>query len=140
MHTNQQNQTRQRVNSSLLAACLARGLGAGIAKADVVPYTADANTLHLYHLDESAANIIDYGNGYGGVKINLWPNNVPSLGAATYTGFGTSLKVAQALATKSGAAIGAGPGSGTTPVAYNNTQFQGADGSFTYEVYIKLNQ
>jgi len=141
MHTNQKNQTRQRVNSSLLAAGLALGLGAGIAKADVVPYTADANTLHLYHLDESAANIIDYGNGYGGVKINLWPNNVPSLGAATYTGFGTSLNDAQSLSVlTSGAAIGAGPGSGTTPVTYNNTQFQGADGSFTYEVYVKLNQ
>jgi len=126
--------------SSLLAVLLPLALGANSARADVVPYTADAHTLHLYHLDETAANIIDYGNGYNNVKINLWPNNVPSLGAAAYSGFGTSLNDAQALAVNSGAAIGAGPGSGTTPVTYANTQFQGADGSFTYEVYIKLNQ
>ncbi|MCX6876665.1 MAG: Ig-like domain-containing protein, partial [Verrucomicrobia bacterium] len=121
-------------------ALLAIGL-ATTAQAQVVPYTADSHTLHLYHFDETSANIVDYGNGYGGTKINLWPNNIPSLGAAAYdTGFGTSLNVAQALAVKGGGAVGAGPGTGTTPVNYGDTQFRGADGSFTYEVYLRLNQ
>jgi autotransporter-associated beta strand protein len=56
----------------------------------VAPYTADANTLHLWHLDESAVPAIDAVAIPPGTNlVNL--ANGATLGASSFAGFGAAL-------------------------------------------------
>ncbi len=61
------------------------------ARASIVPpYTTDANTLHLWHLDESAVPAIDAVANPPGINcVNLSAG--ATLGNSSYPGFGTAL-------------------------------------------------
>src|SRR5258707_12296520 len=82
-------------------SCMKRFIAAGVLAAAfalaapgyaiiVAPYTADANTLHLWHLNESAVPAIDAVANLPGTNcINL--ANGATLGTNSYSGFGTAL-------------------------------------------------
>src|ERR1017187_10404702 len=57
----------------------------------VGPYTADTNTLHLWHLDETAVPAIDLA--IGGTNLTAL-RGAASLGNASFTGFGNCLSTA----------------------------------------------
>jgi len=79
-----------RWNSILLAAVLALALTvAQTAHALLVgPYTPDSATLHLWHLDESAAPVVD--SVTGGTDLAALVNGA-TLGNPSYSGFGAAL-------------------------------------------------
>ena len=58
----------------------------------VGPYTADANTLHLWHMDASAAPVPDAVVS-GGVNLAGLLNGA-TLNNASYSGFGSALNTA----------------------------------------------
>ena len=101
----------------VLAASPSRG-------ALIAPYTPDADTLHLWHLDEADPGpASDTGNG---TTFPLGPTGGASLGAASYSGFGTAADTSGAVAEgfSSAAAV---------PVA----DVVGAGGAFTFEAMIR---
>src|SRR6266705_5110629 len=60
------------------------------ARASIVgPYTADANTLHLWHVDEGSVPSIDSATAGGTNLVSLL--NGATLGNLSYTGFGNAL-------------------------------------------------
>jgi hypothetical protein len=59
----------------------------------VGPYSRDANTLHLWHLDEAAAPALD--SAPGGTNLTALGNGA-TLGNASFTGFGTALSTSAA--------------------------------------------
>src|ERR1035437_2952841 len=62
------------------------------ARAFIVgPYTADTNTVHLWHLDETAVLVLD--SAYGGTNLTAIHGSA-SLGNASITGFGNCLSTA----------------------------------------------
>src|ERR1019366_2870312 len=98
----------------------------------VGPYTADTNTLHLWHLDETAVPAIDLAAG-GTNLIAL--RGSASLGNASFTGFGNCLSTA---------------GSGQSylaPLVWTDTTVDDVQrvyadtntGAFTYEAIIRIN-
>jgi autotransporter-associated beta strand protein len=97
----------------------------------VAPYTADANTLHLYHLDETALPMLDTGSSSnlyniisittsGGTATNGFVTN----SAASYTGFGNALGYTN------------NPDQAKTGTNTTQSAWQGANGAFTYEAII----
>jgi len=101
---------------------------AGIAGAAVVgPYTVDANTLHLWHLDEAA------GTGTAADVVGTanmgWVSGDATQGASTYAGFGSSI-----LAGAGGCA-----GYSNTSIATAQSDYQGGNyGAFTYEAMVNV--
>ncbi|NQT88185.1 PEP-CTERM sorting domain-containing protein [bacterium] len=89
------------------------------------PYTADANTLHLWHLDEANPGPALPASGVTG-SFNLTPINGATLGNPSFTGFGTA-------ADTSGDATRALQGS-NIPVS----NVTGADGAFTMEAIVNM--
>ena len=86
---------------SRLAPALALVVSAGAfgprAWADLRgPYTADANTLHLYHLNDSATPAADAGST--NLPLQGLINNA-TLGSASLSGFGTALNTSNTGAT-----------------------------------------
>jgi autotransporter-associated beta strand protein len=127
---------RCRTHSIICGAVLfiASRTGAAI----VGPYTADANTLHLWHLDELAAPALDaVGNPPGTNCINL--ANTAALGSNSYAGFGTALFTGQndsATATRSQflSPVPGNPNTATGPFT-----FAAASGrAFTYEANVLI--
>ena len=116
------------------------------------PYTSDANTLHLWHLDEQATPAADQSHyNYAGTFTTKPDANQPlnalfggaTLGNAGFTGFGTALNTAPAV-TPPYAANSVQPGLGAlTP---NNGTLDNADHTFdnptthafTMEALIKI--
>jgi hypothetical protein len=89
------------------------------------PYTADSHTLHLYHLNESANNVEDYGYTDGN-DVDMLVSSA-GFGATAYSGFGTSIDM----------------GSGTNVIKavsqpVSQSQLQGSNGAFTYEALVKV--
>ena len=81
--------------SSLLSlACLAAGTGAGLLQAAPAPYSPDADTVLLFHLDETsggvAANAVAGKNNVYGWTLgsSTGSANTTLLGATAYSGFG----------------------------------------------------
>ena len=73
------------VTAVFAVVCWLSGTATG---AIIGPYTADANTLHLYHLNESAAPAADTGSA---TTLRPMSTEVGSpLGAASYSGFGNA--------------------------------------------------
>lgn len=98
------------------------------------PYTVDANTLHLWHLDEITAPAADaVGGGTSLTSIAngalLWP---PSL-----AGFKTGLNPSAGSGTATGGVLSALPLAADT--SDNATiSYAGADGAFTFEAIVRL--
>ena len=125
----------------------------GAAQAGIIgPYTADANTLFLYHLDETSG-ASDPGNpivntGSKGTTFNLTDTGGPDgrsnttaggYGAAAYAGFGTSFDVYDSgNGIYNPTASATGGGAHTVGVTMSQADFQGASGEFTYEALVKL--
>jgi len=92
------------------------------------PYTADADTLHLYHFDEAEGSGSAVDTGSAGTLRDLSIGSAAVQGAPSYAGFGSSLD---------------------TTVLHDNThavsdvmaqsEVQGADGAFTYEAIVQVN-
>ncbi len=98
------------------------------------PYAADADTLHLWHMDAPAVPVPDVGSGSPLVDLAVL-NGAATLGNASFTGFG------DALSTASG--DGNGPSLSPLPLAADGTdnvamQYFGAGGAFTYEALINV--
>lgn len=133
------------IASGLMLAMIAAPSGAAVTG----PYVADANTLHLYHFDETAGAgdpgnpLLDSGSGTaydltdtGGPDGR---NNTGSggYGAATYTGFGSAFN---ALDSGSGLfhSTASGIGGGAHGGSVDQADFQDADGTFTIEALINI--
>ncbi len=93
------------------------------------PYTADANTLHLFHLDETSGDYLDSGSGatknqnlIGGTR-----------GTFASDGFGNTFTVTSSDLGNNGLTKGI-----TTANTDSQSDYQGADGAFTYEALINV--
>ncbi|MBC8105916.1 MAG: LamG domain-containing protein [Anaerolineae bacterium] len=75
---------RSKTIYALTALCLG-GTFAPVNAAIVGPYTTDTNTLHLYHLDETAVNFIDSGSAATLRDLDVLTS--PATSAASLTGF-----------------------------------------------------
>jgi len=120
------------------------------------PYTADANTVHLFHLDEtsgtSAANsggstrpLLSF-NGTAGpsTNTNAQPSQSGLLGATGSTGFGkcaTIQNAAHGLGLDANNSGGFQPGNSTTtnpPDGITHSSLAAANGAFTLEALISI--
>jgi hypothetical protein len=109
------------------------------ASASVRTYTPDANTLHLWHLDESAAPAVDAGTDRLDLPVL---SGGATLGNTSFPGFGSALSTFDSGLTGSPASTDAylsaltlvnGAGDETT-LNYRNA----ATGAFTFEAMIRL--
>src|SRR5215212_2699268 len=71
-----------------LAAMLPLILSSPLSPAALMPYTPDADTLHLWHLDEAATPCLD--SPAGGTNLIALGNGA-TLNNVSFTGFGTAL-------------------------------------------------
>lgn len=97
------------------------------------PYTADSNTLHLWHLDEVDQPASDAGNAP--VTMTALTAN-GQLWAPSLAGFATGLNTSLGRGTIAGGVLSALPLSATTS---DNTTvtYAGADGAFTFEGIVR---
>src|SRR5258707_8536867 len=119
--------------AAVLIAMLAPGAHEARA-AFVGPYTSDANTLHLWHLDESAAPAID--SAAGGLNL-LGLLNGATLGNPSAAGFGNALNTIDGGqdATNSGtrdALLAGSSAAGNVTMTYADP----TTGAFTYEAIV----
>jgi alpha-galactosidase len=103
----------------------------------VGPYTADSNTLHLWHMDASAVPIPD-AVATGGINlVNL--ANGATLGANSYPGFGSALNTVDGgqngITTANRDAFLAAS-STTPPTAASITLADSTTGAFTFEALV----
>jgi autotransporter-associated beta strand protein len=98
----------------------------------VGPYTVDTNTLHLWHLDETAVPAIDSAPG-GTNLIALHAS--ASLGNASLTGFGNCLSTAGSGQSYLAPLVWTGTTADDENMVYANTN----TGAFTYEAIIRIN-
>ena len=98
--------------------------GAGPGPAPLAPYTPDANTLHLWHLDETHPGPAQPDGGVAG-SFNLTTANGASLGHASFPGFSTAGGV-------SGNDSNDGLQGNNIPVG----DVTGANGAFTFEAIV----
>jgi autotransporter-associated beta strand protein len=104
------------------AALLCFGFNAGASV--VPPYTTDANTLHLWHLDESAVPAVDAVSNPPGINcVNL--STGATLGNSSHPGFGTALNTGSddsATATRSQylSPVAGNPNTATGPFTFAN--------------------
>jgi len=140
----------------LATVTLASGLLVPVLHAGVQPYTADANTVYLYHLNEaalatSAANagssgfnaIAFDGNPANNNATTAQPVATNILGATGYTGFGNAANISAidlGLGVDANASGGfqMGLNGGASPDAILHSSFAGADGSFTMEAMLNI--
>jgi hypothetical protein len=98
------------------------------------PYTADSNTLHLWHLDEIDQPAADAGSN----AVTLTTLNANArLWAPSLAGFGTGLDPSAGRGTAGGGVLSAlplvnGTGDDTTMT------YMGADGAFTFEGIVRI--
>lgn len=120
-------------------------LAPGVAQAVVTgPYSVDANTLHLWHLDDSGATATDQAHyNYAGTFTTKPDANQPltslfgtaSLGNAGYTGFGTALGNG---ATPNSSGLSALPKANGTTDNADHTFDNPTTHAFTMEAIIKI--
>jgi autotransporter-associated beta strand protein len=112
-----------------LAACL---FGTNPANAFLAgPYTVDAYTLHLWHLDETAVPCIDSVSSGGNNLVDLATG--ATLGNASYSGFGSALNTA-AGGTGKGDLLAASPTAGNVTI----TLADPTTGAFTFEALVQI--
>jgi hypothetical protein len=125
------------VNRLTLVAALVVGLLA-MARASQAaitgPYTADANTLHLWHIDEAALNVADSGTGNIALT-SLGSGGGNSLGNASYPGFGNAYGGVATLETGLLALPFANGAADNTPTA---TFWNSTTGAFTFELIMRV--
>jgi hypothetical protein len=120
------------------------------------PYTADADTVHLFHFDEnpgstSAANakaggapLIAFNGATAVTGTAAHPVNSAILGAPAAPGFGKAAEISNlthGLGLDANASGGFQPGNSTSvapPDAFAHSTLTGPDGSFTLEALIKI--
>lgn len=98
----------------------------------VGPYAADANTLHLWHLDETAVPAID--SSAGGTNLTALRGSA-SLGNASFTGFGNCLSTAGSGQSYLAPLVYTGNTLDDVRMVYADTN----TGAFTYEAMIRIN-
>src|SRR5262245_50942721 len=125
---------------SVVAACAVTAwvVGASPLRAAILgPYTADANTLHLYHLDETGTPVADAGTAPQPMNGAI---NSPTFGNPSFTGFGTSLDTSANALLPANAAqanpphrpvLAAAAALSATDADAVNLDWAGASGSFT---------
>jgi Concanavalin A-like lectin/glucanases superfamily len=98
------------------------------------PYTADSDTLHLWHLDEADQPAADAGNS----PLSLTALNANGrMWAPSLAGFGTGLNPAEGRGTAAGGTLAARSLAGGTADDVT-TAYTGADGEFTFEAIVRL--
>ena len=122
------NQTSFRIPLAGLVAAAMLFVGLDAGASIVGPYTADANTLHLWHLDEATTPAIDSVSS-GGLNLAALLNGA-TLGNAGYAGFGTALNTASTGGGQKAALAAAASGNVTITVADTTT------GAFTFEANV----
>src|SRR4051794_14539795 len=103
----------------------------------VGPYTADANTLHLWHLDETATPAVDAALSGGTNCVGLL--NGATLGTNSFTGFGKALSTIDGGQDLIAAANKDALLTPSTAAPPGNIAFTYADpvsGAFTYEAIV----
>ncbi|HXU75357.1 MAG TPA: autotransporter-associated beta strand repeat-containing protein [Methylomirabilota bacterium] len=101
------------------------------------PYTPDANTLHLWHLDESATPAIDFALAGGTNCVGLL--NGATLGSASFAGFGSALNTidgGQDGITARDALLT--PSTATPPGNIAFTYANSTNGAFTFEAIVRI--
>jgi len=106
----------------------------------IKPYTVDADTLHLWHLDETSApfaNAVNAAHNLQGLlnSANAWNASLPGFGTGVNTNSGTTPNFG--MVTYAPALDSAVTGDTATPASPAFT-WQGADGSFTLEALVKF--
>lgn len=116
------------------AATILGALAAATCHANIVgPYTADVNTLHLWHMDQSTVPVVDSVPS-GGTNFNVLTNGA-TLGNASFAGFGTAVSAfGPGLVTNGACALTPRPLPSDTVVTYANP----ANGAFTYEAIVQI--
>ena len=112
--------------------------GDGIANDDEsrVPYAVDANTLHLWDLDGSAAPVADRVYGPSNLPLLALADGA-TLANASFSGFGGALSTNAGYNTVTGAYLAAkAAGGGTTDTVL--TRLAGNDGAFTFEALVQF--
>jgi len=99
----------------------------------VGPYTADANTLHLWHMDQSTVPVLD-SVPTGGTNLTSL-QNLATLGNASFPGFGSALNAYGQGPTVAGACYLAPQ---TLPNDNTSFTYAGPDGAFTYEAIVQI--
>ena len=92
----------------------------------VGPYTANSDTLHLWHLDEAAVPAVD--SAASGINLSFL-NTGATLGGASFTGFGNALNTGVGTTNAYLA-----PSSGATTLTYADA----TTGAFTYEAVVRV--
>jgi hypothetical protein len=125
----------------VLAGLVLAGGTAGARAGVIGPYTVDANTLHLWHLDEAPGTTGPLTNEVGG-GITVQPMNITGdgtgtvnsaiMGATGAAGFG---KAATVTGTDDGIESTNGSGS---PARVSPSAVVGSDGAFTFEALVNL--
>jgi autotransporter-associated beta strand protein len=104
------------------------------SSADIVgPYTADVNTLHLWHMDQIAVPVLD-SVSTGGTNLTSL-QNLATLGNASFPGFGSALSAYGQGPTVAGACYLAPR---TLPNDATTFTYAGPNGAFTYEAVVQI--
>ena len=112
--------------------CLLAVLAGGASRAAIVPYTADVNTLHLWHLDETAKPVVDFVAG--GTNLAYSVSGV-TLGKGAYAAPFTNSVNFGTLTTSNAVLFPAGSGYVGAAIPFT---FAGADGAFTFEALVQI--
>jgi Concanavalin A-like lectin/glucanases superfamily len=134
------------INQGKMAVMLAlSALAPGLALADVTgPYSVDANTMHLWHLDEVGVPAVDQAHyNYTGAFTVKPDANQPltslfgtaAMGSGGYTGFGTALNNG---ATPNSSGLSALPKANGTSDNADHTFDNPNTHAFTMEAIIKI--
>lgn len=120
-------------SSYALITAVVLGTTAVNSNANIVgPYTADVNTLHLWHLDQSTVPVLDSVSS-GGTNFNVLTNGA-TLGNASFTGFGTALSAfGPGTLTNGACALTPRPLPSDTAFTYT-----GPNSAFTYEAVVQI--
>jgi len=125
---------RSSYKTLVASAAILGGLATANINANIVgPYTADVNTLHLWHMDQTTVPVVDSVTS-GGTNLTSLQNGA-TLGNASYPGFGSAVNTY-------------GPGPNFTGSSYLAPQTLPNDplstyanpttGAFTYEAVIQV--
>src|SRR5258705_544539 len=124
---------RSSYKTLVAAAAVLTTLVAANTKGNIVgPYSPDANTLHLWHMDQTTVPVLDSVLS-GGTNFTVLTNGA-TLGNASFPGFGTALSaLGPALLTNGACALTPRPLPSDTALTY-----AGPNGAFTYEAVVQI--
>jgi autotransporter-associated beta strand protein len=118
----------------IASAAILSGLASLTINANIVgPYSPDANTLHLWHMDQSTVPVLDSAIN-GGTNFTVLTNGA-TLGNASFTGFGTALSAwGPGTLTNGACALTPRPLPSDTSFTYADS----VSGAFTYEAVVQI--